>query len=214
MAFPFSIRKIFINIYVIYQPSSKEGTVKKIFCFGIIAGFFLVSLSNAQSGKTGSSLKIAYVNSATIIRELPEAQQVQKDLEANVKVWQDELEKMSKELQDGLDDYQKKKDMMDPKAKEDKEKSLQQLQTRAREYQYQKFDTREGEAVKMREQKFAPIQARILEAIEKTAKEDGFTYVFDKMENATILLFADPKFDLTYKVIDRLKRGAASEKTK
>jgi hypothetical protein len=34
------------------------------------------------------------------------------------------------------------------------------------------------------------------------------------MENATILLYADAKFDLTYKVIDRLKRGAASDKTK
>ena len=188
--------------------------MKKIFCFGIIAGFIFVSLSNAQPVKTGASLKIAYVNSATIIRELPEAQQVQKDLEANVKVWQDELEKMSKELQDGLDDYQKKKEMMDPKAREDKEKQLQQLQTHAREYQYQKFDTREGEAVKLREQKFAPIQEKILKAIEQVAKEDGFLYVFDKMENATILLYADAKFDLTYKVIDRLKRGTASDKTK
>jgi Skp family chaperone for outer membrane proteins len=66
----------------------------------------------------------------------------------------------------------------------------------------------------MREQKFAPIQEKILKAIEQAAKEDGFTYVFDKMENATILLYADAKFDLTYKVIDRLKRGAASDKTK
>jgi outer membrane protein len=179
----------------------------------IIYSLCVVLLILATQGKA-QQLKIAYVNSATIIRELPEAQDVQKELESNVNTWKSELDKMSKDLQEGLDDYQKKKDMMDPKAREDKEKSLQDLQTRAREYQYQKFDTREGEAVKMREQKFAPIQEKILKAISQVAKEDGFLYVFDKMENATILLYADPKFDLTYKVLDRLKRGSSSVKSK
>lgn len=156
--------------------------------------------------------KIAYVNSETILRELPEAQQVRKELEATVKSWQDELEKMGKELQEGVDDYQKKQAMMDPKAKAEKEQQLQGLQERARLYQQQKFDTREGEAVKLRERKFQPIQDRVLKAIEQTAKEDGFNYIFDKLETATNLLYADAKFDLTYKVIDRLKRGSGKEK--
>jgi outer membrane protein len=159
---------------------------------------------------TAQTAKIAYVNSETILRELPEAQQVKKELESTIKGWQDELERMGKDLQDGLDDYQKKQALLDPKAKADKEKSLQDLQQKAREYQYQKFDQREGEAVKLREKKFAPIQERVMKTIEKVAKEDGFNYVFDKLEAATNLLYADPKFDLTYKVIDQLKRGSAT----
>jgi outer membrane protein len=159
---------------------------------------------------TAQSLKVAYVNSETILRELPEAQQVKKELETTIKVWQDELERMSKELQDGLEDYQKKQAMLDPKVKTDKEKSLQDLQQKAREYQFQKFDQREGEAVKLREKKFAPIQERVMKTIEKVAKEDGFNYVFDKLETATNLLYADAKFDLTYKVIDQLKRGTVA----
>jgi outer membrane protein len=158
-------------------------------------------------------LKIAYVNSETILRELPEAQQVKKELETTIKGWQDELERMSKELQDGLEDYQKKQAMLDPKIKAEKEKSLQDLQQKAREYNYQKFDQREGEAVKLREKKFAPIQERVMKTIEKVAKEDGFNYVFDKLEAATNLLYADAKYDLTYKVIDLLKRGSASPTT-
>ena len=67
---------------------------------------------------------------------------------------------MGKELQEGLDDYQKKQALLAPQVKADKEKSLQELQQRARDYQYQKFDQREGEAVKLREKKFAPIQDR------------------------------------------------------
>ncbi len=165
-----------------------------------------MSICAAQPTKP---VRIAYVNSETILRELPEAQQVKKELEATIKEWQDELERMGKELQDGLEDYQKKQAMLDPKVKADKEKSLQDLQQKAREYQYQKFDQRDGEAVKLREKKFAPIQERVMKVIEKVAKKDGYNYVFDKLEAATNLLYADSKFDLTYEVIDLLKRGSA-----
>ncbi len=97
---------------------------------------------------TAQTIKIAYVNSEKILQELPEAQQVKKEIETAIKGWQDELEKMGKELQDGIEDYQKKQALLDPKVKADKQKSLQDLQQRAREYQFQKFDQREGEAVK------------------------------------------------------------------
>jgi outer membrane protein len=177
--------------------------VKKIIFLAVMV-MLVASMCSAQT------LKIAYVNSETILRELPEAQQVKKDLEVVIKGWQDELERMGKELQDGLEDYQKKQALLDPKVKAEKEKSLQDLQQRARDFQYQKFDQREGEAVKLREKKFAPIQERVMKVIEKVAKEGKFNYVFDKLEAATNLLYADQKFDLTYKVIDRLKTGEAA----
>lgn len=171
---------------------------------------FVAIMMLIASVSTAQTAKIAYVNSEKILQELPEAQQVKKELETTIKGWQDELEKMGKELQDGLEDYQKKEALLDPKIKADKQKSLQDLQQRARDYQFQKFDQREGEAVKLREKKFAPIQERVMKIIEQVAKDDGFNYVFDKLESATNLLYADPKFDLTYKVIDQLKRGSGT----
>ncbi|MBN1398579.1 MAG: OmpH family outer membrane protein [Bacteroidetes bacterium] len=175
--------------------------MKKIILTAVIL-MLAVSVSSAQQ-----NAKIAFVNSETILRELPEAQALRKELESTIKVWQDELEKMSKELQEGIEDYQKKQAMLDPKAKADKEKSLQDLQQKARDYQYQKFDSRDGEAVKLREKKFAPIQDRVMKAIEKVAKEGKFNFVFDKLDVTSNLLYADSKYDLTYKVIDRLKTG-------
>jgi outer membrane protein len=172
--------------------------VKKII-FLVVMIMLIASLSSAQS------VRIAYVNSETILRELPEAQQIRKELEDTVKVWQDQLEKMSKELQAAIDDYQKKEAMLDTKAKADKQKALQDLQQVARDYQYRKFDQREGDAVKLREKKFAPIQKHVLQIIEKVAKEGKFNFVFDKLEATSNLLYSDPKYDITYKVIDRLK---------
>lgn len=174
----------------------------------------MLALTLALVGTASAQTKVAYVNSGTILRELPEAQQAQKDLEAQVQVWQTELEKMGKQLQDDLEDYQKKQALLDPTTKAAREKSLQDLQQKAREYQFTKFDTREGEAVKLREKKLQPIQDKVLEAIKVIAKEEGASFVLDRVSEATIVLYADEKFDLTYKVLDRLKRGVTPAKGK
>ncbi len=155
-----------------------------------------------------SAQKVAFVNSATILRELPEAQKAQKDLETQIGAWQKELESMGQQLQAELEDYQKKQALMDPAAKTAKERQLTDMQQRARDYQLRKFDTQEGEAVRLREEKLQPIQQKVLAAIETVAKEEGFEFVLDKVSEATIVLYADPAFDLTYKVLDRLKRGS------
>jgi outer membrane protein len=160
---------------------------------------FITSIGTAQS------IKIAFVNSDKILQELPEYVQVKKELEATVKEWQDELEKMSKEFQDALEDYNKKEALLDAKAKADKQKNLQDLQQKARDYQYQKFDQRDGEVAKLREKRFGPIQEKVMKVIEKVAKQGKYNYVFDKLESATNILYADPKLDITYKVIDELK---------
>lgn len=176
--------------------------------------FILLALAFGAVSTVSAQTKVAYVNSATILRELPEAQQAQKELEDQMKVWQDELEKMGQQLQNDLEDYQKKQALLDPATKSAREKALQDLQLRAREYQSSKFDSREGEAVKLREKKLQPIQEKVLKAIEAVAREEGASFVLDKISEATIVLYADAKFDLTYKVIDRLKRGSTPAKGK
>ncbi len=168
----------------------------------------LAFATNAQN------LKIAYVNSETILRELPEAVEAQKELERTVKGWQDELERMGKDLQEAVADYQAKQSMMDPTAKAGKEKMIQDMQQKARDFQSQKFDTRDGDAAKLRDKKFAPVQEKVLDMIKTIAKEEGVNFIFDKTSITANLLYADAKFELTYKVIDRLKRGNASKSDK
>jgi outer membrane protein len=154
--------------------------------------------------------KVAFVNSATILRELPEAQKAQKELETQIGAWQSELERMGQQLQADLEDYQKKQALMDPTAKAAKERQITDLQQRARDFQAQKFDTQGGEAVQLREQKLQPIQQKVLDAIEVVAKEEGYEFILDKVSEATIVLYADPSYDLTYKVLDRLNRGKST----
>jgi outer membrane protein len=181
--------------------------VKRILCLASVIAAFCFA---AQ----GQTAKLAFVNSETILRELPEAVDAQKELERTVKGWQDELEKMGKDLQDAVADYQQKQSLLDPATKAGKEKAIQDMQQKAREFQFQKFDTREGEAAKLRDKKFAPIQDKVMETIKTIAKEESVSFVFDKTSLSGNLLFADAKYELTFKVIDRLKRGGATKSDK
>lgn len=177
--------------------------IRNSLVFALLAFFLFV----APSVVVAQAPKLAYVDSEKIINDLPEAQIAQKELEAVFKGWQDEFQKMGDDLQKGLEEYQKKQALMQAVAKDAEEKRLTDLQQKAREFQVQKFG-QGGEAQQLRDKKLAPIREKILRNIETVAKEEGFNFVFDKA-NDILLLYADAKFDLTYKVLDRLKRGAS-----
>jgi outer membrane protein len=168
-----------------------------------------VALCVAAAFSFAQTQKLAYVDSETILKELKEAQDARKDVDNAVKEWTDELEKMGKDLEQNLQEYQKKESLFNPQKKEEEQKKLGEQQQKIRELQ----SKRQQDAAQLRDKKFAPIRERVLKSIEAVAKEGGFTFVFDKL-NETILLYADVKYDLTYLVIDRLKRGSATKTTK
>jgi len=169
---------------------------------GVIAALVLsCSVASAQVTKA------AFVDSEKILGELPEAQRASAELNALVKGWQDSVASMQADLQKQYDEYQKLSSVMAQAKKDAEEKRLNDLNVKMREFAAAKLDTRTGEAAQEREKRLAPIREKVLRAIETVAKEDGFTFVFDRAN----VLYADVRVDLTYKVIDRLKRGTVSK---
>lgn len=165
----------------------------------VAALVFAVGVSIAQTTKA------AYVDSEKILSELPEAQKASQELNALMKGWQDSVAAMQADFQKQVEEYQKQSSVMAAAKKDAEEKRLNDLNIKWREFYAQKLDPQKGEAAQEREKRLAPIREKVLRAIEAVAKEDGFTFVFDRAN----VLYADAKVDLTYKVIDRLKRGPA-----
>lgn len=165
--------------------------------------FLLIALVAASSAQ---GLKIGYVNSAKILQELPEAQEAQKKLDAIGKGWQEELEKMSKELQTKYEDYQKKQGMMNEQAKLAVQQELVELEQKAYKYRSDKFGN-DGELAVQTEKLLTPIKDKVLKMIQQIAKDEKLSFVFDRNEQIMVLLYGDTNFDYTYKVLDRLKRS-------
>lgn len=150
--------------------------------------------------------KIGYVNSSKIFQELPAAQDAQRRIDALSRPIQDSLEAMQRDLQERYEDYQKREALLNDAAKRAEQQKLIELERRMNEYRVQKLGN-EGDLARETEKLLSPLRERIKNAIATVAKEERYSFVFDKTEAIQILLYGDPTHDITFKVIDRLKRG-------
>ncbi len=154
-------------------------------------------------GLLAQTQRIGFVNSAKIFDELPEARAAAKQLEGFAKPIQDSLQMMQKQIEDRYADYQKKESMMNDASKRTEQQAIQDLQLRAREF----AQAKDQDLARQREKIFTPVKDKILKAIERIAKNEKYSFVLDQNENVNIVLYADPKDDLTNRVLDNLKRG-------
>ncbi len=150
-----------------------------------------------------AQMKIGYINSQAIMKELPEAQDAQRKLDNLVQEWQAELRKLESEWKQKYDAYDRDKLIMSDQLRAEKEKELVDLENRIMQYREQKFG-QNGELFQKQEEFMKPIQNKIFNALEKIAKEEGYDFVFDK-SGEILLLYANEKYDLTNKVLEALK---------
>jgi Skp family chaperone for outer membrane proteins len=111
---------------------------------------------------------------------------------------------MQKDFETRIESYRKQEAMMTADAKRKEEESLGALRQRFLQYQEEKLG-QTGEIARMREELLTPIRAKVSEAIGAVAKEEKLNLVLDKMGGS--ILYSEDKADITYKVLDRMKRG-------
>lgn len=151
-----------------------------------------------------SQTKIAYINSQSVIEQLPEAQDAQKQLDALTQEWQGELTKMASEIQKKVDEYDKRKLIMTDKRRADVETELRDLDKKLVDFRNQKFGTN-GELFTKQNEMMKPIQEKIFKAVKDVADAEGYDYVVDR-SSSTLLLYANTKHDLTQKVLEKVQQ--------
>lgn len=166
--------------------------------------FLLVIILLTTITAYGQAQKTGYVDSQVILAQYPAAIKAQGDLDALIKEWQTTLESMRGEVQKLYADYQKQAETMSPEAQQTAQQNIVAKEREVQGYYQQKFAQPGGEVVSKQEELLAPVKTKIMETIEKVAQEEKMTFVFDKSGDI-ILLYADSAFDITYKVLDKLK---------
>jgi outer membrane protein len=155
---------------------------------------------------TSQTLKLGYVDSQVIIQQFPEAVEAQKKIQASLQSWQEQIDTMAKAYQNRLEDYDKKKAMLNDQAKLGEEQKLLAEQQKIVDFRNKKLG-QGGELQQLQEKIMSPVKDKILKAIEAVAKEEKMSFVFDKGADVPVLLYGERSFDVTFKVLDRLKRG-------
>jgi outer membrane protein len=161
----------------------------------------LVLLTAGGSLALGQA-KIGFVSTEAIMKQLPDAQDAQKQLDALVVQWQGELNKMQQDWQSKLDEYDQRKLIMTEQRRADTERELRDLDQKIADYRNKKFG-QNGELFAKQNELMKPVQDRVFKAIQDVALEEGYDYVFDK-SGQILLMYANPKFDLTPKVLAKL----------
>jgi outer membrane protein len=176
--------------------------VKKVILF-VTAVFLFSNLSFTQE----TTQKTGYVDSQVILNQLPEAIKAQGDINALQNKWVAEGDSLTKELQKNYADYQKKAKSMTKEQQLAEQQKLLKQQQSIDDFKKAKFSQPNGEYYVQSDSIWKPVKDKIYHAIEVIGKRENMTFVLDKAGNS-IVLYADPKYDITYKVLDYLKTGS------
>jgi outer membrane protein len=146
--------------------------------------------------------KYAFVDSEYIRKNIPAFNAAQEQLDKLSKQWEKEVSDGYAVVEQMYKSYQSEAVLLsqDMKAKREetivtKEKEIKDLQN--------KYFGMEGELFKKREELVKPIQDEILKAIKEIAVDGSYAVIFDTAAGGNIL-FANPKYDLSDQVLQKL----------
>lgn len=146
--------------------------------------------------------KYAFVDSEYIRKNIPAFTAAQEQLDKLSQQWEKEISDGYAVVEQMYKSYQNEAVLLsqDMKAKREeaiisREKEMKALQN--------KYFGMEGDLFRKREELVKPVQDEILKAIKELAVEGSYAVIFDTAAGGNIL-FANPKFDLSDQVLEKL----------
>lgn len=146
---------------------------------------------------------IGHFSSETVMQQLPEAQDAQKSLDQQVSQWETELQKMQDDWKRKFEEYDKKKLILTDQVRAEQERQLRELDQSIVDFRNRKFG-QNGELFQKQNEVMKPVQNKLFQVLEDLAKDEGYDYIFDKSGDI-LLMYANPKNDLTDKVLKRMQ---------
>jgi outer membrane protein len=135
------------------------------------------------------NLKFGHINSDELIQALPEFDSARVELEKFQKELVNALELMSVELNNKNDAYIKESKNLTDLVKQTKEQELVDMNRRMQEFQTNAQTQLDEKRVEL----FQPVYAKVDKAIKDVGKENGFVYVFNVSQGASLLYFDETK---------------------
>ncbi|MCX6153261.1 MAG: OmpH family outer membrane protein [Candidatus Kapabacteria bacterium] len=178
---------------------------KKLILLFAFTAVFSLTLKSAGDKSSAQGATIGVVDVETVVKEMPEALEADKQIKVIGQKYQDTLLAMQNDLETRYKAYEKQKVMMPADAQAKEEEALKAMQNTFLQYREEKFGQQNGELMKLQQKLLEPIRRKVKEAIEKVAKEEKMNFVLDKASSS--ILFSEDKFDITYKVLDKIKRN-------
>lgn len=141
--------------------------------------------------------KFGMVDTQSLIQSLPEVKEVQTQLEASVKKYSDEENNLHTEREKKIKEFQEMDQNTPDAIKQRRVEEIQGLEQKIAEFR----QTAQQDLQRQQEQLMAPIQQKIMTAIQSVGTEGGYTMIF---ENGISLFTGKDVVDVTPQVKTKL----------
>lgn len=183
------------------SPSVKErnysirGGRVAVFVAVIVGVFGLTTGAFAQQ-------RIGYIDSQSILDEVPEYASVQQKLDQLEKKWRAEIQSQKEEVQKLKEEFRAWELLYTDEERREKRQAIEKAQKEVEQLRQRYFGP-EGQLYTRQKELMRPIQERILKATEVVATEQGYDYVFDKGERV-LFMYARQEHNLNEEVLQEL----------
>ena len=133
---------------------------------------------------------------------MPEYKSAQKMLDELAATWQSQADSMQAEVDRLYKEYRNEAVLLTSDQKRTKEDNIVTKENGLFQFRELKFG-QNGDLFKKREELIKPVQDKVFEAVEKVAKNEGLSFIFDKA-GGVMMLYADQKYDKTFEVMELL----------
>lgn len=124
---------------------------------------------------TAQNFKFGHINSQELLNLMPERDSALVKLQKFGAELDETIQEMQQELQTKYNTYQQKQATWTAAVLEAKSREITEINTRLEQFN----QTAQQDYQEMYQTLFQPVQAKAIAAINKVAKDQGFTYVFD-----------------------------------
>ncbi|HOP58102.1 MAG TPA: OmpH family outer membrane protein [Bacteroidales bacterium] len=162
----------------------------------IITGMLILTAAVA------TAQKYAFVDTEYIRRNIPAFETAQQQLDKLSEQWEKEIADGYAAIEQMYKSYQNEAPLLSQDMKIQREEAIINREKEIKELQNRYFGM-EGELFKKREELVKPLQDEILKAIKDIAVEGSYAVIFDSASGGNIL-FANPKYDISDEVLERL----------
>lgn len=164
----------------------------------LVIAFFVVAGVRTSYGQQ----QLGYVDSEMILSRLPEYTSIQQNLDRLTGEWQSELDEQRSEVDRMFEEYQARELLYTNDERKRRREAILQAEEEVERLRIQYFGP-QGELFKEQQELLAPLQERILEAVEIVAERGAYDFVFDRSGDF-LFLFVRAEHNLTDQVLEEL----------
>ncbi|HEY4130828.1 MAG TPA: OmpH family outer membrane protein [Gemmatimonadaceae bacterium] len=164
----------------------------------------VAGIAQAQSSAPGATIKIAFVNTQSLMEAAPGRAAAESLLSKEGEGYRTQLQKMQDSLQSMVTKFQKQEPTMTAAAKTKMQDQMQSYQTemQAANLKFQQqFAARQSEVM-------APVTDAVKKVIDDIRVEDGYSMILANDPQTSTIVSADKNLDITDRVVSRLRATA------